>query len=72
MLRLAGELAHWSPRLFSAAPGGGMAVVGISWLPFIFGPYFAVKLTSAGHGAPSIWKGFGFTALGLAIYVGGA
>ena len=70
-LRLAGELAHWSPRFFSAAPGGGGALVGISWLPFVLGPYFAVKLAKAGHGAESIWKAFGLSALGLVIMIAG-
>ncbi len=70
-LRLAGELAHWSPRFFSAAPGGGAAVVGISWLPFLFGPYFAIKLAKSGHGAASAWKAFGLTVLGMVITVGG-
>lgn len=71
LLRLAGELAHWSPRFFSAAPGGGMAVVGISWLPFIFGPYFAVKLARSGKGAPSVWKTFALAVLGVAVMVVG-
>ena len=70
-LRLAGELAHWSPRFFSAAPGGGGALVGISWLPFVLGPCFAVKLTKSGHGAQSVWKTFGLSVLGLVIMIGG-
>ena len=71
LLRLAGELAHWSPRFFSAAAGGGMAIIGISWLPILFGPYFAVKLTGSGQGTPSLWKAFGFALLGWVIAVGG-
>jgi len=71
LLRLAGELEHWSPLFFSTAAGGGMAVVGISWLPFIFGPYFAVKLTRSGHGASSVWKTFGLSLLGFVIMVAG-
>ncbi len=71
LLRLAGELAHWSPRFFSAAPGGGMAVVGISWLPFFFGPYFAVKLTRSGKGASSVWKTFALALLGFAVLIVG-
>jgi len=75
MLRLIGELEHWPSRWFSAAAGGGLAIVGISWLPFIFGPYFAVKLTRSGHGPSSLLKAFGFTALGflvlfVAVFVG--
>ena len=71
LLRMAGELAHWSPRFFSADPGGGGAVVGISWLPFLFGPYFAVKLVRSGHGASSVWKTFGLSLLGVVIMVAG-
>ena len=71
LLRLAGELQHWSPRFFSAAPGGGGAIIGISWLPFLFGPYFAVKLARSGHGAPSVWKTFGLSLLGFVIMVAG-
>jgi hypothetical protein len=71
LLRLAGELAHWAPRFFSTAPGGGMAVVGISWLPFLLGPYFAVKLTGSGHGASGVWKTFGLSLLGIVIMIVG-
>lgn len=70
LLRLAGELAHWSPRLFSAAAGGGLAIVGISWLPLIFGPYYAVKLARLARGA-CVWKTFGFSLLGLALMMAG-
>jgi hypothetical protein len=38
ILRLVGELQHWSPLLFNTSPGGGAAIIGIAWLPFIFGP----------------------------------
>ncbi|MGO8789896.1 MAG: hypothetical protein ACLQVL_21255 [Terriglobia bacterium] len=71
LLRLAGELAHWSPRFFSSAPGGGMAVVGISWLPFLFGPYFAVRLAGAGHEASGVWKTFGLSLAGLVVMIVG-
>jgi hypothetical protein len=49
LLRLAGELLHWSPVFFNPAPGGGFALVGISWLVPIFAVYFGVKLARAGH-----------------------
>ncbi len=68
-LRLGGELAHWSPRFFSTAAGGGAAIVGISWLPIIFGPYFAVKLSKSGYGAPSATKAIGWSLLGIIIFV---
>ena len=69
VLRLIGELQHWSPRLFSRAAGGGGALIGISWLPVLFGPYFALKLAGSGEGPERIGKAFGWTALGLGVYV---
>jgi hypothetical protein len=48
LLRLIGELNHWSPALFNREPGGGGALVGIAWLPLIFGPIFAIKLAQSG------------------------
>jgi hypothetical protein len=69
VLRLVGELQHWSPRLFNTAAGGGAALVGISWLPLIFGPYFAMKLAGANEGPSSAGKAIGFSFLALAVYV---
>jgi hypothetical protein len=66
-LRLVGELQHWSPTLFNRAGGGGGALVGISWLPFVFGVYFAVRLVRAGEGPASKGKAIGFAVLGLAL-----
>jgi len=71
ILRLVGELQNWPSPLFSREPGGGGAIVGISWLPIIFGIYFALKLAGAGAGPASLGKAFGFTVLGLLLMVGG-
>jgi hypothetical protein len=71
VLRLVGELQHWSPKLFNSEPGGGGALVGISWLPFIFGPYFAIKLAARGEGSTGTGKSIGIAFLGLAIMFGG-
>ena len=71
ILRLVGELQHWPTVLFNPAPGGGGAIVGISWLPIIFGPYFALKLAGAGEGPGSVGKAIGMTLLGLLVLVGG-
>ena len=65
ILRLVGELNHWAPALFSREAGGGGAIVGISWLPIIFGVYFGVKLANAGHGPGSGWKSAGYSLLAL-------
>jgi hypothetical protein len=69
-LRLVGELQQWSPTLFSRAGGGGGALIGISWLPFVFGIYFALRLARAGEGPASAGKAIGMTVLGFAIFAG--
>lgn len=69
ILRLVGELQHWPRPWFSTAPGGGAAIIGISWLPIIFGPYFAMKLAAAGDGPSSTGKSIGFAFLGLVVLV---
>src|SRR2546426_2025262 len=56
LLRLIGELQHWSPVLFNPAAGGGGAIMGITWLVLIFGIYFALKLFNAGEGPARIGK----------------
>jgi hypothetical protein len=65
LLRLTGELLHWSPSLFNPAPGGGGALVGISWLPPVFGILFAIQLARAGHGPRSGGRAIGMAFLGL-------
>lgn len=71
LLRLIGELLHWSPTLFNPAPGGGGAIVGISWLPVIFGPYFALRLARTNEGPEGYGKAVGFTVLGLLLAISG-
>jgi hypothetical protein len=72
ILRVVGELKHWPTLWFSTAAGGGGALVGISWLPIIFGPYFALKLTDAGEGAASMGKAIGWAVGSLLVFVSGA
>jgi hypothetical protein len=71
ILRLVGELQHWSPLLFSRAGGGGFALIGISWLPPIFGIYFALKLAGSGARPGSLGKAALFTLVGLLVMFGG-
>ena len=73
ILRLVGELQHWPTPWVSNATGGGGAIIGISWLPFIFGPYFAWKLAAAGDAPASAGKAIGMSAVGLVVFIlGGA
>ena len=70
VLRLAGELLHWSHFWFNAQPGGGAALIGIVWLVPIFAIYFALKLKSMGE-TPKIGRTIGFVVIGLAVIMGG-
>jgi len=72
ILRLVGELQHWPRPWFDAAAGGGGAIIGISWLPLIFGPYFAWKLAAAGEGPASVGKAIGLAFGGLVPIIVGA
>jgi hypothetical protein len=72
LLRVTGELKHWSPILFNPAPGGGGAIMGITWLVLIFGVYFALKLSVAGEGPSRIGKANLFAVVGLVAMLTGA
>lgn len=66
LLRLTGELLNWSPALFSRAAGGGGSPIGISWLPPLFGVWFAIQLVRAGRGPVSGGRAVGRALMGLA------
>jgi hypothetical protein len=67
LLRLTGELLHWSPSLFNREPGGGGALVGIAWLVPVFGAWFGWKLARAGERPASAGRAIGFAVLAFAI-----
>ena len=67
LLRLIGEFQNWSPAFFSRAPGGGGALVGISWLPPLFAILFAIQLVRMGHGPVSGGRAIGRALIGLAV-----
>ncbi|HUI41358.1 MAG TPA: hypothetical protein VL523_05265, partial [Terriglobia bacterium] len=56
---------------FGKAAGGGFALVGISWLPIIFGPYFAWKLAVAGQGPSGSGKAIGISVVAAVVYFAG-
>jgi hypothetical protein len=72
ILRLAGELEHWPKPWFDTVAGGGGAIVGISWLPIFFGPYFALRLAGAERGPSTMGKAAKFMVLGFIIFIGGS
>jgi hypothetical protein len=67
LLRLVGELMHWSTMLFNPAPGGGGAVVGIAWLVIVFGVMFALDLAAAGERPAGVGPAIGYPLLGFAL-----
>lgn len=67
LLRLTGELRQWSPTLFSPSPGGGGALVGITWLVLVFGVYFALRLASDANGPSSVGRSIGMAVIGLVL-----
>jgi hypothetical protein len=71
ILRLVGELAHWSETFFRRSAGGAGALVGIVWLAFVFAIYFAVKLQNSGLAPATTGKAIALTVLALALFVGG-
>ena len=71
LLRLVGELQHWPTALFNPAAGGGGAIIGISWLPLIFGVYFALKLYEAGEGPEDRGRAVRLSIVGLVLFVAG-
>jgi hypothetical protein len=67
LLRLVGELQHWSPKFFSREAGGAGAIVGIVWLVPIFGIYFAIRVNKAGYGPTSRGRAIGFALAALVV-----
>ncbi|HEV2423759.1 MAG TPA: hypothetical protein VGZ29_02915 [Terriglobia bacterium] len=70
LLRLEGELHQGSSVLFNRNAGGVGAIVGIAWLPFIFGPYFAARLARAGERPAGNGRVLLFAAVGLIVTIG--
>ncbi|MGA9771609.1 MAG: hypothetical protein WBV94_21440 [Blastocatellia bacterium] len=70
LLRLVGELQHWPTALFNPAAGGGGAIIGISWLPLIFGVYFAWKLSEAGQGPEDRGRAVRLSVIGTLLFIG--
>ena len=71
LLRLVGELQHWSETFFKTSAGGAGSIIGITWLAPIFGIYFALKLAGAGDGPSSAGRVIGYSVLGLALMFAG-
>src|SRR5689334_23585946 len=72
LLRLAGELGHWSVRWFSPetggiVPSGWSFLIGITWLPIPFGAYFAIKLLHSGMEPRNVGAAVVYSLIGAGI-----
>jgi len=72
ILRLIGELQHWSPVLFNREAGGLGSLIGITWLPPIFGIYFALKLSKHVAAPSRASRAILHGVVGLVIIVAGS
>jgi len=74
LLRLTGELQHWSERWFSTGTGGPVPqgtswVVGITWLAIPFGIYFAFQLAGAGDRPRSMRRALACAGCGVVVFL---
>ncbi len=70
LLRLVGELRGWNPEYFSRLPGGGLAIVGITWLVPFVGAYFGWHLARARVSIPELTGLVGWNAAAIAVGLG--
>jgi hypothetical protein len=76
LLRLSGELGHWSTRWFSPETGGYIPsgwsfLIGITWLPIPFGSYFALKLLHTGMGPRNVGAAVVYPLAGIGVVLVG-
>jgi hypothetical protein len=71
LLRLIGELQHWPTALFTRSAGGVGSIIGIVWLPFVFGIYFALKLSATGETPTNVGRTIAYALIGAVLVFGG-
>lgn len=72
VVRLCGEIFGWSEAVFGKPEaGGGSALVGISWLIFVFGLWFGFRLQRAGAGPASRGRALILSLVAFGIVFGG-
>jgi hypothetical protein len=70
-VRLFGEVQGWSPRLSSNAPGGGGALLGITWLVPLFGAWFGLRLAQTGSRPARPARAVLLLVVAVAVYASG-
>ncbi len=73
VLRLVGELQHWgSPWVVNSHGGSDFTVLGVTWLPLLFGPYFAWKLIKSGFAPSSVGAAVGAAIGSFVVFFAGS
>jgi hypothetical protein len=67
LLRLVGEVRRWNPEYWSRLPGGGLSLLGISWLAPVVGFYLGWKLQRAGRRPDSLGRAAGWPLGAVAL-----
>ena len=67
LLRFFGEREAWNPQFFSRQPGGGGALLGITWLVLPFGFWFGRCLAKNGQRPSTTGKALLLHVIGIAI-----
>lgn len=70
LLRFFGEREGWDPRFFSRQPGGGGALLGITWLVLPFGFWFGRRLAKNGKRPATTGKALLLHLIGIALVAG--
>lgn len=72
VLRLVGQLNQWSPTWFGRPQAGGSgALLGISWLMFVFGLWFGRQLQRSGNEVRSPGKALLISLVAAVVTFGG-
>lgn len=72
VVRLCGEIFGWHGLLFGTPEaGGGQGLLGISWLIFVFGLWFGLRLQRAGRGPASRGKALVLSLVAVGVLAGG-
>jgi len=72
VLRLIGEVRGWPHWLVGTGEAGGSgALLGISWLIFVFGLWFGIRVQRSGAGVPAPRRALLVSVLALVVLFGG-